>query len=91
MAYNKTEALTDFANAPNGEAKALQWICRRWIRPPCGSWRRRSWCRRLRGIPDGAVHAARVPDGAAGRAIGAEVGARRLSGEAPFTAVFNWR
>ena len=50
MAYNKTEALTDFANAPNGEASFavdLSKVDTTSVRIVAEA----GWCRRLRGIP----------------------------------------
>lgn len=88
MAYNKTEVLTDFANAPNGEASfavdlskvdttSVRIVAEAELVSPF-----EGYTRTVQSTRPAFLTVLR------GGAIGAEVDARRLSGEAPFTAVF---
>ncbi len=88
MAYNKTEALTDFVNATNGTASfavdlskvdttSVRIVAEAELVSPF-----EGYSRVVQSTRPAFLTVLR------GGAIGAEVGARRLSGEAPFTAVF---
>ncbi|QFH85705.1 DUF4165 domain-containing protein [Enterobacter hormaechei] len=88
MAYNKTEALTDFVNATNGTASfavdlskvdttSVRIVAEAELVSPF-----EGYSRIVQSTRPAFLTVLR------GGAIGAEVGARRLSGEAPFTAVF---
>ncbi len=88
MAYNKTEALTDFVNAPNGTASfavdlskvdttSVRIVAEAELVSPF-----EGYSRTVQSTRPAFLTVLR------GGAIGANVDARRLSGEAPFTAVF---
>ncbi|MDV0844944.1 Ig-like domain-containing protein, partial [Klebsiella quasipneumoniae subsp. quasipneumoniae] len=88
MAYNKTEVLTDFANAPNGEASfavdlskvdttSVRIVAEAELVSPF-----EGYTRTVQSTRPAFLTVLR------GVAIGAKAEARRLSGEAPFTAVF---